>query len=344
MFGTCRWFYNRAVEILNRPNQLASLKQVWAIIKTEGIPVWAKHCPYDAYYQSVKDAVIAMQTLKKASKKDKKARKLSFRTKRGNQNTYINRIGKQGSIYKQTLGKLHTTEDILPDSIGKSGRICYQNGRYFISTTYTGQQTSIDNQDRIIALDPGIRNFMSFYDHLGSTGFIAARGVNKIQRLCYYLDRLISKRDSTKNNKKKKQYKAAENRLRHRIKFLIKELHWTTANWLVKNYDYILLPKFETQQMSKRANRKLNNKTTRAMLTLSHYSFKCILEHMCWKYNKTLCLVNEAYTSKTNPTTGQLINNLGGKKVIKIKGGYIDRDLNGARNIMLRALVNVPST
>lgn len=343
IFGICRYFYNWAVEILNRPGQLASLKGVWAIIKSEGIPTWASNCPYDAYYQAVKDAVIAMQTLKKLSKKDKKPRKLKFRSRKGNQNTYINRLGKTG-IYKSFLGHIKLTESIKESSIGKSGRICLQNNRYFLSTVFTQEQYSTENQSRIIALDPGIRNFVTFYDHEGNNGFIGKHAVNRIQRLCSFLDRLISKRDKATNKKKKSGYQIAEKRIRHRISNLISDLHWKTANWLVRNYDYILLPKFETQQMSKRSTRKLNSKTTRAMLTLSHYSFRCILEHLCWKHNKTLALANESFTSKTNPVTGLIIGNLGGKKKINISSGFVDRDINGARNILLRALVNLPFT
>ena len=79
------------------------------------------------------------------------------------------------------------------------------------------------------------------------------------------------------------------------------------------------------------------------MLTLSHYRFRCVLEHMCWKNGKKLIICNEAYTSKTHPITGELIANLGSKEVIKTVLGEVDRDINGARNILLRALGNAPS-
>ncbi len=43
--------------------------------------------------------------------------------------------------------------------------------------------------------------------------------------------------------------------------------------------------------------------------------------------------------------TGEMVKNLGGAKVIKSKqtGLEMDRDLNGARGILLRALVDAPS-
>ncbi len=54
--------------------------------------------------------------------------------------------------------------------------------------------------------------------------------------------------------------------------------------------------------------------------------------------------VNEAYTSKTVSWTGEIINNLGGSKIIKsrLDGRIMNRDLNGARGIYLRALVDTP--
>jgi hypothetical protein len=54
--------------------------------------------------------------------------------------------------------------------------------------------------------------------------------------------------------------------------------------------------------------------------------------------------VNEAYTSKTVSWTGEIVKNLGGSKTIKSlsTGKTMDRDLNGARGIFLRALVDTP--
>ena len=53
--------------------------------------------------------------------------------------------------------------------------------------------------------------------------------------------------------------------------------------------------------------------------------------------------VCEAYTSKTVSWTGELVN-IGGRKVIssKVDGQKMDRDINGARGIFLRALVDKP--
>lgn len=80
------------------------------------------------------------------------------------------------------------------------------------------------------------------------------------------------------------------------------------------------------------------------MLSWSHYRFECFLKHKALEAGKIVLDVNEAYTSKTVSWTGEIIPNLGGRKVIFGSDGLkMDRDLNGARGIFLRALVDTPS-
>jgi putative transposase len=81
----------------------------------------------------------------------------------------------------------------------------------------------------------------------------------------------------------------------------------------------------------------------RQMLTLSHYQFKKFLQHKAFEAGEFLLEVNEAYTSKTVSWNGEIVHNLGGAKVIKSSDGrFMNRDLNGARGIFLRALVDTP--
>jgi putative transposase len=139
--------------------------------------------------------------------------------------------------------------------------------------------------------------------------------------------------------------KLAASRLRGKIKNLVDELHKKTVRFLVDNFDIILLPTFETSQMSKKAKRRIRSKSVRQMLTLSHYRFKQFLKHKAFETSKVVMDVNEAYTSKTVSWTGEIISNLGGAKFVKSPsdGQVMNGDLNGARGIFLRALVDTPS-
>ena len=53
--------------------------------------------------------------------------------------------------------------------------------------------------------------------------------------------------------------------------------------------------------------------------------------------------MNEAYTSKTRSWDGSIKSNLGGAIVIRDESGFgMDRDVNGARGVFLRALGDSP--
>lgn len=128
------------------------------------------------------------------------------------------------------------------------------------------------------------------------------------------------------------------NKLRNRIEDSVDDLHRRVAYDLVMNNDVILLPTFGTENMVSKENRKINTKTVRSMLGLAHYKFKRTLRWVCRKYGKIMLDVNEAYTSKTMSQCGKIKKNLGGSKTISDGFIKVDRDVNGARNIMLRAL------
>ena len=74
------------------------------------------------------------------------------------------------------------------------------------------------------------------------------------------------------------------NRIRNRIRNLMDELHHQTAGFLVDRFDLILLPAFETQDMSKKGGRKLRSKNVRSLLTFAHCRFQGFL---LWKARQT---------------------------------------------------------
>ena len=166
-------------------------------------------------------------------------------------------------------------------------------------------------------------------------GKIGNGDFSKIQRLCHHLDKLIGKISRAKGGQKRRMRKAAR-RITIKIENLIKELHHKSARFLVDNFDVILLPTFETSQMSKRGHRKIHSKTLRSILSFAHYRFNQFLKHKASDAGKLVLDVCEAYTSKTVSWTGELVN-IGGNKIInsKIDGQKMDRDLNGARGIFL---------
>lgn len=206
----------------------------------------------------------------------------------------------------------------------------------------------VSNNYKIIALDPGVRTFLTGYDHEGLSVKIGSGDISRFYRLCYSLDKLQSRISGKEHdrNKNRRRMKEASVRIREKISNIRAELHNRVATSLCSRYEIILIPSFETSGMVMKGHRKLNSKTVRGMLTFAHYKFRQTLIHKAREYpNCRVIVVTEEYTSKTCGRCGQMNNTLGGKKIFKCNecGLRVDRDVNGARNILLKFLTEFSS-
>ena len=242
--------------------------------------------------------------------------------------------------YTRILGKLHMAEALPPTH--RDGRLTLHNGQYHLAVAFNAERRKSETQARVVALDPGIRTFLTWFSETDA-GQIGKHDFGRIQRLCQHLDQLISRTAKTGSRRKRNLRKAA-NRMRVKITNLIDELHHQTARFLVDSFDLILLPTFETSQMVQRGKRKIRSKSARSMLTFAHYRFQQFLLWKVWEAGKQALLVNEAFTSKTCSWSGEIIPNRGGRRWIQGSDGVrVERDINGARGIFLRALGDTPS-
>ena len=339
--GVTRYVYNKTVEYLNQPDTVASWKAIKGDILGD-LPAWAKDAPYQSKSVAIRDACVAMSEVKRKNKIDKQRKhKLRFKSrKHPKQSCYIPKSAvKPKGLYHTKLGKIRYSES-LPDNI-RDSRLVVHQGRYYVTIPTQVQRRVGENQARVVALDPGVRCFQAFFSE-NSCGFLGRFAIGKIQRLCQHLDDLISRSTKVLAKRRYRMRKAC-NRMRHKIRDLVDEMHHKVACFLVKNFDVILLPKFEPSNMVKRGKRNLRRKSVRQMLTLSHYRFSQFLKHKAFEYGKLVIDANEAYTSKTVSWTGEVIDSLGGRKTVTGNDGQtMDRDLNGARGIFLRALGDHP--
>ena len=80
--------------------------------------------------------------------------------------------------------------------------------------------------------------------------------------------------------------------------------------------------------MTNKDSRNIGKETTRGILGLSHYSFRQKLIYQATKQKNLVIITGESYTSKTSKKTFDCLK-------CKKK---IDKDYNGARNILIRTL------
>jgi len=97
--------------------------------------------------------------------------------------------------------------------------------------------------------------------------------------------------------------------LRQKGKDLITEAHRKIVRDMVRRWDTLILPPFETQGMVKRpkgAPRKLNSKVARSLMTWRHYQFSLHAKAVFLREGKELLSPDERYTSMTCGSCGKL--------------------------------------
>jgi len=305
---------------------------------------------------SVFDAHEAWSNCVNKFKRTGTASTLKYKTESSNQSIAVDgRSFKCGFIYVRNttnmvkkltglpVSKEHQIKltEKLPDKCNGILRIVYKksSGKWYIIISNTQNKVKFENRQPVVSIDPGMRTFGTYYD-INSFGKFGVNDVKRIFNLYRHHDRLLEKVKNIPHGKRgyharRRMYKAAL-KVNTRIKNLVTELHWKFIDYLTKTYDTILLPKFGTQKMVG----TLPPLVSRAMNSLSHFLFRQRLIHKCSERDCTLVLVNEAYTSKTCGQCGHIDNTLGSAHIYKCSecGLHLDRDFNGARNIMLRAL------
>lgn len=207
----------------------------------------------------------------------------------------------------------------------------------------------------VVSLDPGEVSFMAFYsmDHYGTIGDNLRNPILKYQTQIKQYQSALKRNKNKQGNKLKNRKKVKMKILdtyRH-IKNLVKELHNQTALYLCKNYERIIIPVFETQQMvsngpkkedirtfkEKTRKSRLNRRVKFTLNQLSHYSFRQHLIHKCNEYGCQIDVVNESYTSMCCTKCGYLSKNyIKRTKKCTYCGFEINRDINGARNILMK--------
>ena len=171
----------------------------------------------------------------------------------------------------------------------------------------------------------------------------------KIKNLCIKYDKLQSKVDKNdfhytktgeyhKTKKTRKNFKLKMLKVRENIRNKVKDLHWKFAKFLCSNYNTILLPKFESQHMISKEDRKISSKTARSICTYSHYLFQQRLIHKSREFPWCNVVIVEDYTSVTCGSCGKYNHKLASSKDFNCPNCDYksDRDINASRNILLK--------
>jgi len=233
---------------------------------------------------------------------------------------------------KYKLGKIKMSKRDEQVSLEYDCRLVFQNDEWYLVVPVKKILSSKKPSGGIVALDPGVRTFQTLYSDKEATKIQHNREL--LVKYRKQLDKFKSLRD--KKLIPRSSFTRRTKRIYRKARHHIDELHYQTIQYL-RSYQYVLLPSFESQEM---VQGTLRRKTKRELLGLQHYQFKQrILNSFQLERYNDVEIVTEAYTSKTCGRCGY-ITNIGSSVQFKCKkcNLHLHRDVNGARNILLKRL------
>lgn len=272
-----------------------------------------------------------------------------------------NEIDENG-VYTQYLGNMKGFEQIQTNNIIHNIKISHKktadNKEYIFSAQFKINDEFIDShidqleamtevphinslnisnaikREPIVAIDPGENVFITYYgindfgkigDNIKQTILQKTNQIKKIENIIR-----IGKNKCGEyliNSAKKKLYGKIK-KINRKIDNIITDLHNKASLFLCKNYDIIMIPKMKTYINS-----------SDILKLLRHDDF---LQHLIVKariYHCHVKIVTEEHTTKTCTNCGKESNTYNFRlKICKDCGYQIDRDINGARNILIKNL------
>ena len=342
-FGISRLCFNKAVDKYN--NRAKDCKDSWMDVAkqvlSENGEDYVKTVPYQIKKIAVKDCYSSWLNNCRKTKKTGVPFKLSFRSRKNpEQSCYIPKSAvKEDGIYYTIAGKLKYSEREWFGRTIQDCRLIKEYDRWYIVIPIAIKTEAFtENQGDVVAIDPGIRSFLTYFSSDGQFGQFGQRSFERILNLQLRIDNLISKTSLSNNKKEKVRLSRAIGKARHRLEDLVDEMHWKCVNYFVKSFKVVIFPPFNVSSMVKKGNRKLRKSVVRSMQSFRFFDFKQRLKQKCIEHGIVFIEQNEAYTSRTNSFNGKILNNLGSKEWFNYDGVTVNRDINAARNILIRAL------
>lgn len=211
-----------------------------------------------------------------------------------------------------------------------------------IKSSITSLSSSID---KIVSIDPGVRKFATTYSPEGVVNVFGTntqevlrklvKGVNKHKKLYRQLRRKKKRRRRRSIWKAKKKY----HKMEKRVKNVIKDFHYKVSHQLLRENQTIILP--TTTSHYWRQGKHISKETKRMISMLSFGSFANRLVQTSTFYRGSKIIrLSESYTSKQCGHCGHINDGLKSNETFSCKKckKIADRDVHGARNILLKCL------
>ena len=343
-----RFTYNQTVQRIENGDKVNKMQLRNIVVTRKNNPFfddkeWLLETPKAVRQQAVFEACKSYKTCF-SNLKAKNIKRFKMRYKSKKTKTWT--IGIERAVKK---GQTTKTVDILPSFLGNVrhyGDLPFDGGptadcsihkdvrgRHFLQVPLKKQvKRAVYDEKPVVALDPGVRKFLTGFRSDAMAFTLGENFASKLMTILKYID-IIDSQMKAASCKQRQRLRKKKMHLYGKYKDLRDEFHWKVINWLTSDHSLILIPHLQTQKLSQSSRTKGN----REMLAVGHYTFLEKLKCKCKERNVGLMIVDEAYTTKTCGCCGSLVNVGSSETFCCSSCTYsADRDVNGARNILLK--------
>lgn len=361
-----RYTYNATIAVFNNPKDMLSnamrLRNRFVTSKTRDgrennwlrKRKWLKETPKEIRKGAVDDAVVARRaaitnlkngnikgfTLGFRSKKLEKERGFSLTIPK----SAVKRTDDSLSIFPRFLGEMryYGTKQ-MRKIIGEGAKhdCKLQMSRYgelFLIVPVKVGESRRAPTERICAIDPGMRKYLTVYDPSGEAKIICPEWKTKMMPLLLQVDKLVSEMTSL-NGRRKRATEMKLLKVRKRIHYLKTELSHQASNYLTNHYDTILYPKLNaSNDLVGTFSEQARTKLARALSNMRHCETHTMTSQKAKMKGVRFLEVDEQYTSQTCVICGALTKSASEMFRCHHCSFTCDRDIVGAGNVLLRSL------
>lgn len=367
-FSCVRYIYNKCVDLLKNPDfkntrkflrdRLLNSKSEFNMIPEKFKDDFEK-VPYDVRDTAIIDFCNAYEFEKYKEKTSGNPFEMKFRKKNKMLSEALNlnhkhlriKDGKISAFSKLWNGLFFSKyREELPEKITHDIKLLKtKDGKFYLCIPEDVETKNYENRKKCVSLDPGIRTFMTCFDNEGNSykfGNEDIEKINKFSRIARRMRNGIKRKISwDKENRggiknisfveTDKSLSKASYKMEAKIKNKIKDCHHKVSKFLCLNNEKVIIPKFATKDIAQ--THKLGEENNKRMYTWAHYKFRNILRFKGLMHNNKVVIGTEEYTSKTCTNCFKIDSELGSKEIYNCKNckHVLDRDVNGARNIMI---------
>ena len=176
-FGAARYAYNQTVELLSSEDAPPAVKTKVRDVILPTLPPWHRSAPREVLVGAIFDACRTVSAAKKfnaqlardksrGTRQDKDFAHVRFRSRKNPRQTFTvqaNCVNGSG-IYCTKLGDMQMAEKLPVPENRNICRLSMRYGQYHMAVPYDEKlPPQRENQARVVALDPGVRSFLTWY-------------------------------------------------------------------------------------------------------------------------------------------------------------------------------------